>query len=50
MQVRVERVRKAFAGVLLALTLVGAACSAEGKVDGGGDGVEIQGDVDQNKD
>lgn len=50
MQVRVHRLRKGFAVLLLALTFVGGACSAEGKVDGGGDGVRIQGDVDQNKD
>lgn len=46
-----HRFRKMMAGVLLALTVIGGACSAEGKVDGSGDGVNIQGDVDaENKD
>ncbi len=44
--------RKCLAVLLLGMTLFSAACSAEGKVDGGsdGDGVKIEGDVDANKD
>lgn len=41
--------RKFLLPLLLALSLFGAACSAEGDVDSGedGDGVQIEGDIDE---
>lgn len=43
-----RRLRALIAALLLSLTAVTAACSAEGDVDTGGDGVELEGDVDAN--
>jgi hypothetical protein len=39
---------RALAGLLVAVFLTGAvACSAEGNVDTKGDGIKVEGDVDQ---
>lgn len=43
---RMRRLRALIAALLLSLTAVTAACSAEGDVDTGGDGVKVEGDVD----
>ncbi|MGH9164211.1 MAG: hypothetical protein ACRDZW_01695 [Acidimicrobiales bacterium] len=41
--------RRLIATAAILLVLGGAACSASGDVDTGGDGVKIEGDIDQNK-
>ena len=42
-----HRTRRILAALLVSLGLFGAACSAEGDVDTEGDGVKIEGDVDE---
>ena len=44
-----DRTRRILAALLVSLGLFGAACSAEGDVDTEGDGVQIEGDVDENE-
>jgi hypothetical protein len=44
-----QRLRRLLAALLVGGVLVLPACSASGKVDTGGDGVKIEGDVDQQK-
>lgn len=43
------RTRRTLLALLVSLGLFGAACSAEGNVDTEGDGVRIEGDVDENE-
>lgn len=39
--------KKLLATLALVAVLAGAACSAEGNVDTGGDGIKIEGDIDE---